>query len=668
MASVNAVSSVVIFDEVLSSLARCLYALTRPFALRRGGNPDTVIPGGQAMPTFAAPSSMAAAQAAPSPIATPAPADFTIHRPQLWLTLLVQTHPHLQPLHPVRVLVHGVLLNSDTLPPLLVHIRGRLQTVEANLSESSAAVPVAPFLPAAFAARGFRSEEPERSQSNWNSRGTSMARRGSVSSDKAGDTNAGSTGTFGKNRKQRGNRSEASASASSRPSPASAMVYDDSFAKSLRHCVFAAHLLPATPAASLIMLTDGVVGVPDQAAMEAVLQKFLAAKISCSFVQLGAAYHPYCSLGEVPDTDLLHFLASATGGGVFFSHQLPALPVQLKALLAAPVSKVSKSQASRRKAPGGAGNRTRLTSTSEENEGPTAVDTYPGAVASGSPRRGRQATQTYSTTDDTMDEPEVLEDAVEAELDADDNDLKTADSSQPGAGDSGQAADKIRPHTEAGILQQSLNNVVALEPNTCQQYFLCRRVGARPQPLLAEAELVQVQLNSNTHLSHQRAANHSITNRQPAPPFTNSGPPAPRAPQPSIVDPDLQAVPLVEKRGQELGQSQAAQSFAAHPFLAQLPTVVVAPQLTDLHPLATILSPKPPQKTHSDLFATYRPPPVSVYRKCWKHYVTAVDMARCVPGRAQLGSEERRGVWGWGLLWGEGEGGGGVGEREGARR
>ena len=109
----------------------------------------------------------------------------------------------------------------------------------------------------------------------------------------------------------------------------SGRMWDVSFPKSLRHCVFAVDLLPPEAAASLIVLTDGVVAFPDQTALEAVLERLHGSSVTCNFVQIGAAYHPQCSLGEVPDTELLHFLASSTGGAVFFASDLPPLPPAL---------------------------------------------------------------------------------------------------------------------------------------------------------------------------------------------------------------------------------------------------------------------------------------------------------------------------------------------------
>jgi hypothetical protein len=140
----------------------------------------------------------------------------------------------------------------------------------------------------------------------------------------AGNAAAGSS--------QRPGRNHHPTSADSSSGAAGAM-WDVSFPKSLRHCVFAVDLLPPEAAASLIILTDGVVAFPDQSALEAVLERFHSSSVTCNFVQIGAAYHPQCSLGEVPDTELLHFLTSATGGAVFFAKDLPVLPPALRQLI-----------------------------------------------------------------------------------------------------------------------------------------------------------------------------------------------------------------------------------------------------------------------------------------------------------------------------------------------
>jgi len=110
--------------------------------------------------------------------------------------------------------------------------------------------------------------------------------------------------------------------------------WDISFAKSLRHGVFAVNILPRGTTPHLVVLTDGVVSFPDQATINTVLERFRETnKIPLSFIQLGAAYHPSCNLGAVADTDLLHFLAKATNGSVLYSRDLPELPGSIQRIL-----------------------------------------------------------------------------------------------------------------------------------------------------------------------------------------------------------------------------------------------------------------------------------------------------------------------------------------------
>lgn len=78
------------------------------------------------------------------------------------------------------------------------------------------------------------------------------------------------------------------------------------------------------------MITDGVVAFADQPMLENTLQSLRRAQIQCSFIQtddilLGRGrdnqgHVPAQSLGHVPDSGLLHFIASSTGGALLFDN------------------------------------------------------------------------------------------------------------------------------------------------------------------------------------------------------------------------------------------------------------------------------------------------------------------------------------------------------------
>lgn len=338
MAGVNSVTGVVVFDEVLMCLAQCLAALTQPFVLPGDGSTGAALRSTATTTTTAniGRNTNGSDSAASSNSGTPAQGSSstdtsnsttsttgspTVIYPEVWLTLLVQTHPQLQPLHPVRVLLHGVCLTRQSLPALLDHIRTRLTLLEASLASVTG-------------------DEDSLTDTTRAPSPASITRQGS-DSGMLGGASASDVNNMARKAARRRAQTDALFPPAAAPSSLEAEAWDVSFPKSLRHCIFAATLLPADASAALLVLTDGVVAFPDQGAVEAVLERFFSTSISCSFVQIGAAYHPQCSLGEVPDTELLHFLATATGGGVFFARDLPPLPPSLAAALATPLRRSS---------------------------------------------------------------------------------------------------------------------------------------------------------------------------------------------------------------------------------------------------------------------------------------------------------------------------------------
>ena len=72
------------------------------------------------------------------------------------------------------------------------------------------------------------------------------------------------------------------------------------------------HLLFAR--AGMVLLTDGLVALPDPALMDAVLTQLRYAAVACSFIVSGDDLSESQSFGHVPHTELLQFLARATFG------------------------------------------------------------------------------------------------------------------------------------------------------------------------------------------------------------------------------------------------------------------------------------------------------------------------------------------------------------------
>ena len=85
-------------------------------------------------------------------------------------------------------------------------------------------------------------------------------------------------------------------------------------------------LMPEESTAALVIITDGILDVPNLMAFEAVMRQIRARIISCSFVQIGSnsqrSYSkdnktfkaPIGSLGNVPNEELLKFISLSTFG------------------------------------------------------------------------------------------------------------------------------------------------------------------------------------------------------------------------------------------------------------------------------------------------------------------------------------------------------------------
>ena len=67
----------------------------------------------------------------------------------------------------------------------------------------------------------------------------------------------------------------------------------------------------------IVLLTDGVVGLPDTSLLELLLQQLHHDCVSCSFVQLDCTHHMQRSVGFVPHPQFMQFIALSTGGTYF---------------------------------------------------------------------------------------------------------------------------------------------------------------------------------------------------------------------------------------------------------------------------------------------------------------------------------------------------------------
>ncbi|XP_051567306.1 KICSTOR complex protein SZT2 isoform X8 [Myxocyprinus asiaticus] len=87
----------------------------------------------------------------------------------------------------------------------------------------------------------------------------------------------------------------------------------------VRQGILALQLLPPNSGAGIIIITDGVMSVPDVAVCETLLNQLRSGTITCSFVQVGGAYSYDCSFGYIPNVELMKFISMATFGSYLSS-------------------------------------------------------------------------------------------------------------------------------------------------------------------------------------------------------------------------------------------------------------------------------------------------------------------------------------------------------------
>ncbi|XP_049514126.1 KICSTOR complex protein SZT2 isoform X2 [Dermacentor silvarum] len=90
----------------------------------------------------------------------------------------------------------------------------------------------------------------------------------------------------------------------------------------LRYGMLALQLLPENSSAGIVVITDGVISVPNSQQLELLLGSLRGGTVACSFLHLGGGYHAQSSLGYVPYDDLMRFIARATFGAYLNSGSL----------------------------------------------------------------------------------------------------------------------------------------------------------------------------------------------------------------------------------------------------------------------------------------------------------------------------------------------------------
>uniref|UniRef100_A0A914X515 SZT2 n=1 Tax=Plectus sambesii TaxID=2011161 RepID=A0A914X515_9BILA len=82
----------------------------------------------------------------------------------------------------------------------------------------------------------------------------------------------------------------------------------------LRLGLLGAQMLPENTPANMIIISDGVCGMPDAHAMQALLTQLRSFTISCSFIQIQPKIVAHTAFGHVGYPQLYHFLSTATFG------------------------------------------------------------------------------------------------------------------------------------------------------------------------------------------------------------------------------------------------------------------------------------------------------------------------------------------------------------------
>jgi hypothetical protein len=95
----------------------------------------------------------------------------------------------------------------------------------------------------------------------------------------------------------------------------------------LSYGITALQLMSEESTSALVIITDGILDVPNLSAFEAVMRQIRARIISCSFIQIGSNNNyrqqttnnkiikaPIASLGHVPNDELLKFISLSTFG------------------------------------------------------------------------------------------------------------------------------------------------------------------------------------------------------------------------------------------------------------------------------------------------------------------------------------------------------------------
>ncbi|BFY99733.1 hypothetical protein BsWGS_02773 [Bradybaena similaris] len=86
------------------------------------------------------------------------------------------------------------------------------------------------------------------------------------------------------------------------------------FTNMLRYGILALQLLPENSSSGIVVLTDGIVGLPSSSMVELLLNRMRNNTIMCSFIKVGSPSGLYRKLSHVPHIELMQAISTATFG------------------------------------------------------------------------------------------------------------------------------------------------------------------------------------------------------------------------------------------------------------------------------------------------------------------------------------------------------------------
>ncbi|XP_050400458.2 KICSTOR complex protein SZT2 [Patella vulgata] len=97
------------------------------------------------------------------------------------------------------------------------------------------------------------------------------------------------------------------------------MTPEAGFVNMIRYGILSLQLLPENSSAGVIVLTDGLVGLPEANLFERLLTQLRNSTISCSFLKIGSNEPNHQQFGHVAHVELMQFIATATFGAYIAS-------------------------------------------------------------------------------------------------------------------------------------------------------------------------------------------------------------------------------------------------------------------------------------------------------------------------------------------------------------